>query len=52
MPLISIIVPAYETREVFLSALIDSVTAQSYRNWELILADASESGQWKKNRRF
>lgn len=47
MPLISIIVPAYETKEAFLSALIDSVTAQSYRNWELILADASESGQVK-----
>ena len=47
MPLVSIIVPAYETKEAFLSALIDSVTAQSYQNWELILADASESGQVK-----
>ena len=45
MPLISIVVPAYETKEAFLSALIDSVTAQSYPNWELILADASESGR-------
>ena len=43
MPLISIVVPAYETREEFLSALIDSVAAQSYENWELIIADASES---------
>lgn len=43
MPLISIVVPAYETREEFLSALIDSVTAQSYGNWELVIADASES---------
>ncbi len=47
MPLVSIVVPAYETREEFLSALIDSVTAQSYENWELILADASESGRVK-----
>lgn len=47
MPLVSIVVPAYETREDFLAALIDSVTAQSYENWELILADASESGQVK-----
>lgn len=47
MPLISIVVPAYETREEFLSELIDSVTAQSYENWELILADASESGRVK-----
>lgn len=45
MPLISIAVPAYETKESFLEALIDSVTAQSYENWELILADASESGR-------
>ncbi|MBD5550390.1 MAG: glycosyltransferase [Lachnospiraceae bacterium] len=44
MPLISIAVPAYETKEEFLEALIDSVTAQSYQKWELILADASESG--------
>ena len=43
MPLISIAVPAYETKEEFLEALIDSVTAQSYENWELILADASGS---------
>lgn len=47
MPLISIVVPAYETREEFLSALIDSVTSQTYENWELILADASESGRVK-----
>lgn len=41
-PLISIVVPAYETRETFLEALLDSVAAQSYENWELILADASD----------
>lgn len=44
MPLISIIVPAYETKEAFLSALIDSVMAQSYQNYELIIADASKTG--------
>ena len=44
MPLISIAVPAYETKVEFLDALIDSVAAQTYENWELILADASESG--------
>ena len=47
MPLISIIVPAYETREVFFSALIASMAAHSYRNWDLILADASQKGQVK-----
>lgn len=44
-PLISIAVPAYETKEIFLEALVDSVAAQSYENWELILADASGSGR-------
>ncbi|WP_165444014.1 glycosyltransferase [Lachnoclostridium sp. Marseille-P6806] len=43
MPRISILVPAYETEESYLRALLDSVTAQSYGSWELILADASMS---------
>ncbi len=41
-PKISILVPAFETKEEFLSALIASVRAQTYSNWELIIADASE----------
>lgn len=45
MPLISIAVPAYETKEEFLEALLDSVVAQSYENWELIIADASGSSR-------
>lgn len=40
-PKISILVPAYETNEVFLKELIESVRVQTYSNWELILADAS-----------
>lgn len=40
---ISILVPTYETKPLFLKALIDSVLAQSYSEWELILADASAS---------
>ncbi len=39
----SIVVPAYETPEVFLQDLILSVTEQSYTGWELVIADASES---------
>ncbi len=42
-PFISILVPAYETDENFMDALVDSVAAQTYGNWELIIADASES---------
>lgn len=41
-PLISIIVPAYETDERFLRELLDSVKNQTYPKWELILADGSE----------
>lgn len=37
----SILVPAYETREVYMRALIDSCIAQSYADWELIIADGS-----------
>lgn len=41
----SILVPAFETREEYLRAMLDSVLAQTYGNYELILADASESNQ-------
>ena len=47
MPLISIVVPLYKTREDYLEDLVNSVREQSYSNWELILSDGSpvdESG--------
>ena len=37
----SILVPAFETEERYLRAMIDSVLSQTYGNFELILADAS-----------
>lgn len=39
---ISIVVPAYCTAETYLRELLNSVLCQTYSNWELILADASE----------
>lgn len=39
----SILVPVYETPEAYLRRMIDSVLAQSYGNFELILADAGSS---------
>lgn len=42
-PLISIVVPAYETDRVFLKELITSVIKQTYTKWELIIADASKT---------
>jgi GT2 family glycosyltransferase len=38
-PLISIIVPVWETPEAVLRSCIDSVLAQSYENWELCIVD-------------
>ena len=38
---ISILVPAYETQEVYMSALIESCIGQTYANWELVIADGS-----------
>ncbi len=40
-PLFSIVVPLYRTPEKYLRELVDSVRAQSYENWELILSDGS-----------
>lgn len=37
----SVVVPAFETKREHLTALLDSLDAQTYQNWELILADAS-----------
>ncbi len=40
---ISILVPLYNTPIVFLREMIASVTAQTYSNWELCLADGSDA---------
>ena len=37
----SIVVPLFNTPEKFLREMIESVIAQTYGNWELVLADAS-----------
>lgn len=38
-PLISIVMPVYNTDEIYLKACIDSVLLQSYPHWELCIAD-------------
>ena len=43
-PKISILVPAYKTREKHLRGMIESVMGQSYQNWQLCIADGSEDG--------
>lgn len=42
-PKISLLVPTYNTPETYLKEMIDSVITQSYTNWELCIADASDS---------
>ena len=39
----SVLVPLYNTPESFLKAMIESVQAQTYKNWEFCLADGSDS---------
>ena len=39
----SILVPLYNTPEIFLKEMIGSVLFQTYKNWELCLADGSDS---------
>ena len=38
-PLISIVTPVYNVDSIYLSACIDSVINQKYKNWELLLVD-------------
>ena len=38
-PVISLVVPVYNTPEEYLSLMVDSVMAQTYGKWELCLAD-------------
>ncbi|WP_197029584.1 glycosyltransferase family 2 protein [Butyrivibrio sp. AE3004] len=49
-PLYSIVIPVYRTKEVYLRRLLDSITMQTYGNFEVCIADASEyekGSDWK-----
>ena len=39
---VSIVVPAYNTPDKYLVPLVDSVIDQTYRQWQLVLVDASD----------
>ena len=45
MPKFSIVIPVYKTPEKYLREMIDSVRKQTYKNWELCIADGSPAGQ-------
>ncbi|HRF28118.1 MAG TPA: glycosyltransferase [Candidatus Saccharibacteria bacterium] len=46
--LFSIVIPFYNTKDKYLSPLIDSIRGQSFENWELIMADASTDDERSK----
>ena len=43
LPLISILTPTFNPNDEFLTAAVESVIAQAYENWELILVDDGSS---------
>ena len=45
---VSVVVPAYETKKEYFCQMIESVLAQTYINWQLVIADASESERLSK----
>lgn len=47
-PLVSIVVPTYQTPKQYLTEMLDSVQNQSYSNWQLCVADASPSEEVKR----
>ncbi|MDA8240163.1 MAG: glycosyltransferase family 2 protein [Nitrospiraceae bacterium] len=42
-PKVSIVVPVYNTRPLFLKVMIDSVLSQTYPKWELCIADGGST---------
>lgn len=49
-PLFSIVVPLYNTPLLFFDAMLSSVIAQTYGNWELLLVNASPDNPQLNNR--
>lgn len=47
-PIFSIVIPLYNTPKSFLKELIESVLNQTYPNWQLCLADGSETNELEK----
>ncbi len=45
MPKLSVVIPAYRTPEKYLKEMLDSLLAQTYRKWEVCVADGSPAGK-------
>ena len=48
-PMISVLVPAYETPEAYLRVMIDSVVSQIYPNWQLCIVDDASPSELVQN---
>ena len=48
LPLVSFLVPVWHPNTAFLREMAESVRAQSYGNWELVIADASGEEETKE----
>ncbi|MCR5282014.1 MAG: glycosyltransferase [Lachnospiraceae bacterium] len=46
--LISILVPAYQTKKEYFCQMIESVLGQSYPNWQLVIADSSSDDRLRQ----
>ena len=44
-PLLSIVIPAYKTPEKYLREMLDSILAQTYKKWEVCVANGSPKGE-------
>lgn len=44
-PLFSIVIPFFNTRERYLTPLLDSIINQSFEDWELIMGDGSSDNE-------
>ena len=44
-PRLSIVIPAYKTPERYLREMLQSIEAQTYKNWEVCVADGSPRGE-------
>jgi cellulose synthase/poly-beta-1,6-N-acetylglucosamine synthase-like glycosyltransferase len=48
-PLISIVVPVYNTKIVFLEKMLSSVLSQTYKKWQLVLVDDASTDRRLKS---
>ncbi len=46
-PLLSIVIPAYKTPQKYLREMLDSIQAQTYKHFEVCVANGSPAGEGK-----